>query len=142
MNIEVLPDGYLLITDDNVRYTIPPGGDLTDQPPDVIDAADAAWTPEVLDAYRASQPTATASPPRAISARQIRLWLISNGVTLAQVQAAIAAIEDPAARDATAVEWEYAPYVERSHPMLVPLAAALGLASADVDRAFAEAASL
>jgi hypothetical protein len=35
-----------------------------------------------------------------------------------------------------------APYVERSHAMLVPLAAALGLDEAAVDAAFREAASL
>jgi hypothetical protein len=40
------------------------------------------------------------------------------------------------------VEWEYAPYVERSHAMLVPLAAALGLTEAQVDQAFVEAAGI
>ena len=38
------------------------------------------------------------------------------------------------------VEWDYAPYVERTHPMLVPLAAALGLSEEQVDQAFVEAA--
>lgn len=41
-----------------------------------------------------------------------------------------------------AVEWEYAPYIERSHPMLVPLAQSLGLTEADIDRAFTEAAGI
>jgi hypothetical protein len=40
------------------------------------------------------------------------------------------------------VEWEYAPYVERSHPMLVPLAATLGLTEEQVDQAFVEAATI
>jgi len=35
-----------------------------------------------------------------------------------------------------------APYVERTHPMLIPLAAALGLSEAQVDQAFVEAASI
>jgi hypothetical protein len=142
MAVEVLSDGHLLIVGDGERYTIPPGGDLTGQPQEIVDIAEEAWTPEVVAAYRQSLPPVASAAPITVSARQIRLWLISNGILLTQVQAAINAIEDPAVRDATAVEWEYAPYVERSHPMLVPLADALGLTAADVDRAFVEASQL
>lgn len=80
--------------------------------------------------------------PRAVSARQIRLWLVQQGVSLAAVDAAIDAIEDPLTRDSVRVEWEYAPYVERSHPMLIPLASTLGLTEQQVDQAFIEASSL
>jgi hypothetical protein len=80
--------------------------------------------------------------PASVSARQIRLWLVAHGVSLAAVEAAIDAIPDALQRDSVRVEWEYAPYVERSHPMLVPLAAALGLTEAQVDQAFVEAATL
>lgn len=76
--------------------------------------------------------------PESISARQIRLWLINNGIQLSQVENAIDSIPDPIMREITKVEWEYAPYVERNHPMLVPLAQILGLSSADIDRAFIE----
>lgn len=78
--------------------------------------------------------------PESVSARQIRLWLVRNGVSLAQVDAAISAIPDQLQRDSVRVEWDYAPYVERAHPMLIPLAAALGLTEAQVDQAFIEAA--
>jgi hypothetical protein len=37
---------------------------------------------------------------------------------------------------------EYAPYVERNHPMLVPLAQALGLSEAQVDQAFIQAQNI
>lgn len=77
-----------------------------------------------------------ASVPPSITARQIRLWLVAHGHSLADVEAAIDAIPDAAQREMVRVEWEYAPYVERSHPMLVPLAAALGMSAADVDAAF------
>jgi hypothetical protein len=77
--------------------------------------------------------------PATISARQIRLWLINNGYSLANVEAAINSISDQAIRDSTLVEWEYAPYIERSHPMLIPLASALGLTEQQVDQAFIEA---
>lgn len=79
------------------------------------------------------------SIPTSVSARQIRLWLIQHGVSLSQVDAAIASIPDQLQRDSVQVEWEYAPYVERSHPMLIPLAAALGLTEEQVDQAFREA---
>lgn len=80
--------------------------------------------------------------PDTISARQIRLWLLQNGVSLQMVADAIATIEDPVLRDSVSIEWEYAPYIERSHPMLVPLAQALGLSEADIDRGFVEAINI
>ena len=84
----------------------------------------------------------TSPVPASVTARQIRLWLVSHGVSLAAVETAIDGIPDAMQRDSVRVEWEYAPYVERTHPMLVPLAAALGLSEAQVDAAFREAASL
>lgn len=89
------------------------------------------------------QPAEDESPvPQSVTARQIRLWLVRHGVQLASVDAAIDTIPDAVARDGVRVEWEYAPYVERSHPWLVPLAQALGLSEAQVDAAFREAAAL
>lgn len=80
--------------------------------------------------------------PTSVTARQIRLWLVQHGISLAAVESAIDAIPDAITRDSVRVEWEYAPYVERSHAMLVPLAQALGLTEAQVDQAFREAAGL
>jgi hypothetical protein len=82
------------------------------------------------------------SVPTSVSARQIRLWLLRQGISLAAVDSAIDAIPDQLQRDSVRVEWDYAPYVERSHPMLVPLAAALGLTEQQVDQAFVEAATI
>lgn len=80
--------------------------------------------------------------PKSVSARQIRLWLVRNGISLASVDAAIDAIPDATQRDSVRVEWDYAPYVERSHPWLVPLASALGMNGAAIDAAFREAATI
>lgn len=80
--------------------------------------------------------------PRAVSARQIRLWLADHGISLAAVDAAIDAIEDAQQRERVRIDWEWAPYIERTHPMLVPLAATLGLTEEQVDQAFVEAAVL
>lgn len=80
--------------------------------------------------------------PASVSARQIRLWLVTHGISLETVDATINSIADATTRDTVRVEWDYAPYVERSHVFLVPLAAALGLDEAAVDQAFREAATL
>lgn len=80
--------------------------------------------------------------PDTISARQIRLWLIRNGISLDAVNQAINNIPDSMTRDSVAVEWEYAPHIERNHPMLVTLAQSLGLTEADIDRAFIEGNSI
>lgn len=84
----------------------------------------------------------TPAVPANVSARQIRLWLIRHGISLAAVDAAIAAIPDPLVRDSVMVEWEYAPHIDRSHSMLLPLAAALNLTEAQVDQAFREASGI
>lgn len=80
--------------------------------------------------------------PQNISARQIRLWLVQHGFQLSQIDNAIEAIPDPTIRETVKIEWEYAPYVERHHPWLIPLAQSLGLSNAQVDQAFTEAAQL
>jgi hypothetical protein len=80
--------------------------------------------------------------PESVSARQIRLWLVRHGISLSQVDLAIDAIPDQLQRDSVRVEWDYAPYVERSHPMLIPLASALGLTEQQVDTAFIEASTI
>lgn len=80
--------------------------------------------------------------PESVSARQVRIWLIQHGISLAAVEAAIETIQDITLKEITKVEWEYAPYIERNHPMLVPLAEALGLTQAQLDQAFIEAQNI
>ena len=80
------------------------------------------------------------SPPPSVTAWQTRRWLIANGITLAAVDAAIASIPDAAQREVVRVDWEYAPYVERTHPILPTLAAALGID--DLDKVFIEAENI
>lgn len=108
----------------------------------------AAWSPipqrpgENYQWDGAAWVTPTPAAPTTVSARQIRLWLVRHGISLTQVDAAIESIPDQLTRDSVRVEWEYAPYVERSHPMLVPLAQTLGLTEAQVDQAFLEASQI
>jgi hypothetical protein len=78
--------------------------------------------------------------PDSVTPWQIRRWLLLRGVIPAAVDAMIDAVPDAAEREALRVDWEYAAFVERSHPMLEPMAAALGIT--DLDAAFVEAARL
>lgn len=77
--------------------------------------------------------------PSSVTAWQIRRWLVLNGYTMSQIDDIITAIPDAAQREAVRVDWEYAPYVERDHPMLVPMAAELGLSEQQLDDAFRDA---
>lgn len=77
-----------------------------------------------------------------ISARQIRLWLIENGFSISQVENAIRNIADEKLKEKTLVEWEYAPYVEKSHPLILQIASILSMSPEEVNEAFVEAAKL
>lgn len=83
-----------------------------------------------------------AAVPPTVSARQVRIWLIQNGISLSSVEASINNIEDPILKEITKVEWEYAPYIERNHPMLATLAQALGLTQEQLDQAFIQAQNI
>lgn len=82
------------------------------------------------------------SIPKQISARQIRLWLVQHNFPLSQIDIAIDAIADPLVKETVKIEWEYAPYIERTHPWLVPLAQSLGLNEEQIDQAFREASTI
>lgn len=85
---------------------------------------------------------AVVTPPETISARQVRLWLINNDISLTSVEAAINTIVNEKLREKTLVEWEYAPYIERNHPLIDSLAQYLGLSSEQIDQGFVDASQL
>jgi hypothetical protein len=84
----------------------------------------------------------TPAVPENVSARQIRLWLIDNNISLSSVENAINGIVDEKLREKTLVEWEYAPYIERNHPLIEALASSLGLTSEQIDQGFIQASVL
>ena len=107
------------------------------------------WTPKVRDpeTWAVLEDSTDDLPllskiPDNISARQIRLWLIQHNFQLSQIDDAINTIEDPMIKETVKIEWEYAPYIERNHPWLVPLAQSLGLNEEQIDQAFREASLL
>ena len=79
--------------------------------------------------------------PDSLTAVQIRLWLVAHGISLEQVDAAIAALPDET-REATRIEWEYSGTIHRSSSTLVAMATAFGMDSNAIDAAFVEAAGL
>lgn len=80
--------------------------------------------------------------PETISARQVRLWFIDNDINLANVEDAIDTIADLKLREKTRIEWEYAPYIERHHPLIESLGQYLQLTSSQIDQGFIEASKL
>ena len=84
------------------------------------------------------EPEPEGLPP--LTARQIRLGLVTNGISLSQVEAAIADIEDPQSKAIAEIEWEYASQFLRTHPLIEQIGAALGLTPEQID-AMWEAAS-
>jgi hypothetical protein len=45
------------------QYTLNPGDDLTGQPVEVVNIANALWTPAVVEAYKAANPVVEAAQP-------------------------------------------------------------------------------
>ena len=80
--------------------------------------------------------------PDSITATQIRLWLVSNNISLSAVESAILSIPDDLLREKTKIQWEYAPYVERNHPFINTLGDQLGLGPNQIDQAFIQASQL
>ncbi|MCV0378993.1 hypothetical protein [Nitratireductor sp.] len=94
----------------------------------------APFTPITPEELRASM--------RALSARQLRLGLIANGITLASVQAAIDGIADPTAREIAQVEWDYATTFERTHSLILQIGTALNLTPEEIDVMWSASISL
>lgn len=85
-------------------------------------------------------PPAVAAP--VLTRRQLRLGLLSNGITTAQVEAVIAAIPDEITRETAQIEWADASAYERSHPLVDQIGAAMGLAPEQIDAMWIEAAAI
>ncbi|MDB5414121.1 MAG: hypothetical protein JWR10_2456 [Rubritepida sp.] len=104
---------------------------------------------EVVTGWSLSGSTWSAPEPPAhgdvatqpLTARQLRLWLLSRGITGAMVETALAQVPE-GQRERAQIEWEYATEYLRSHPLIDQVGAAFDLAAPDIDEAWPEAAAL
>ncbi len=117
-------------------------------PPEAVDITDEQWLElinhqglrrfvngEVVEYSPPVEPV----PPAPITRRQLRLTLVRNGISLAGVEAAIAAMPEGLPKQEAQIEWADASTFDRNHPTLLLIAAALGLTEAQVDAMWREA---
>lgn len=77
-----------------------------------------------------------------LSARQLRLGLLANGFTTAQVAAVIDGMPDGADKEKAKIEWEYATQFNRTHPLIASVGVALGLSAEQIDTMWNEALNI
>ena len=115
-----------------VRDDVPEGW----QPPAGCSVVDVATLPANYTMAPSMEPIPSCTQ------RQIRLWLLSKGVTDATVRAIIAQIPDAIAKEEALIEYEYATVYLRTHPLIESLGAVMGFTSDQLDAAFREASQL
>lgn len=74
--------------------------------------------------------------PTAISPRQLRLALLSSGISPDSILNQINLIPDPALKASALIEWEYSTEFKRNHPLVQSIATALALTEEQVDNIF------
>lgn len=92
------------------------------------------------DAALAAQQPAPVFPT--LTRKELRKALLAIEVTAADVEAYIAAIADPIAREDAAIDWQDTKDYERTHPLIAQVADALGLEEEQVDALWMWAAGI
>lgn len=122
------------ITDVNSERYV---ADYTSRPDDTFGLARAVraavdqWITDGKPIEPYVEPPAPPLPP--LTARQLRLGLVSASILPSQVDAAITAIPDVTARAVAEIEWEYATQFERDHQLIEHVGVALGLTVEQID---------
>jgi len=116
-----------------VRDDVPEGW----QPPEGCTCVDAATLPANYD----MAPSAPVAVP-SCTQRQIRLWLLSKGITDAQVRAIIAQMPTQIEQEQALIEYDYSTIYLRTHPLIASLGTSLGFTSDQMDAGFREASQL
>lgn len=117
---------------------------LTGDEDDIIRAATApdAETRHTQTMAKFEQERAEFEKNQPLTARQLRLGLVNNGFSLAQVETAIDALPDGADKERARIEWRYAGEFKRDHPLLMTIAAQLGISAEQFETMWAEAQRL
>ena len=85
-------------------------------------------------------PAPPPTPIPTITPRQLRLWLLKNGL-LDSIPSKIETMPDPM-RSIAKIEWEYATTFDRKHEFIEALGSTLGLSSEQLDEGFREASKI
>lgn len=101
----------------------------------------AVMTRAEFEAAQQAEMEARSPVPLRVTKRQAQLALLYAG-KLDAAESAIAAIPDPTQRRAAQIEWGAADYIERSHPLIAAIAAAIDLSEEEIDGFFIAAAAL
>lgn len=81
-------------------------------------------------------------PVPALTRRQFRLALVTNGYSLADIETLIAQIEDDMQRQVIQIEWQDATTFIRTSPNLLFMANLMGLSTEQVDTLWSQALTL
>ncbi|WP_336810940.1 hypothetical protein [Bosea sp. MMO-172] len=95
---------------------------------------------EQVAAFTELWATPSVVPIPNITRRQLRLWLVRQGIALADVEAAIGSLPAPVRAEAQ-IEWADASAYERSNPLIGSIGAAIGLSPEQIDDGFRDAAT-
>lgn len=106
-----LPDRQIVYADENAHI----GGGY----------AHGVFTPQPAPPEPSPQELREAMPT--LTPRQVKLMLLNIGVAPEMIDAQIAAMTDAETRAVAQIEWSSATYFRRTHPLLLQIAAAIGL---------------
>ena len=97
---------------------------------------------EILDATELTPDPYVEPPPEfpEITRRQIRLWLLSKGISVADVEVEIEKLAEPQ-RSIAKIEWDGNTF-KRENPFVDTIGLALGFTSQQMDIGWSEAATL
>lgn len=101
------------------------------------DTSDAVWAAKL--AVYAKAPVAPVLPD--VTPRQIRQALIISGVSMAQIDSAIAQLPEPT-KSMAQIEWEYSTAFQRNRPLVAAVASLLGWTNDQLDQLWQLARSL
>ena len=102
-----------------------------------LEAAEAYKVANALteDILQIDDPTATSAKPKNyphLSMRQARQAIVLSGLSLQDIDAAIAALPEPN-KTLAQIEWEYSSEVHRDNPLVAQVAAVLSVSAEELD---------
>lgn len=107
-----------------------------------LGGADAITKDQALDLIGDASLAGDMLPLQPLTASQVRLGLLANGITTAMVDSAIATIDDAVEREAARIKWEYAATISRNDGLVAAIGASLGLTDEQVDAMWQQALAM